>query len=149
MWQHSCSFSPGRQVSSAATEVYFISSALSHVICHPAAFSPLTGLSLQNFPPPTIPLTSCPLTPSAHPLRVFISPSLTLISSSSVFSPPLTPLITILSKMLPPPPQYYPFSLLLQQALGEERADCWCLATHNPRPQKPSSKTASPQKILL
>lgn len=150
----SLSLSLGCQVGFAATEVYFISSHLSHFICHPASRSS-DGALLQLLPH-IYAFHLLPLTPLCSPLSVFISPSLTLISSSSVFLHLSLLWSPILSKTEPPftfqMPRFCPFFF---GSLSEGQCE---RATHNPvvlrhrhtpRPQKPSSKMASPQKKLL
>lgn len=62
-WKHSCSLSLRCQDSFAATEVYFISSRLSHFIYHPASLSS-DGALLQH-PPPQLSLSPPALCPSA------------------------------------------------------------------------------------
>lgn len=144
MWQHSCSFSLGRQVSLAATEVYFISSALSHFICHPPYFSSDKTL-LQTFPP-TIPFTSCPLAPVFASLYFHFSFTYTDMIQQC-FLPPLT-LITILFKCFP----IVPLLLLLLQPQKRPASARNTLSgsaqKHTARPQKPNSKMASPPKYF-
>lgn len=139
MWQHSCSFSLGRQVSFAATEVYFISSALSHVICHPPSFSS-DGALLQTLP------SNYPfhLLPLFFSLYFHFSFTYTDIIQQC-FPPPLTPLITIFSKRSP----IVSLLLLLQPQNGPASARNTLTGSaqkHTPRPQKPSSIMASSQK---
>lgn len=139
MWQHSCSFSLGRQVNFAATEVYFISSALSHFICHPPSFFSDDAL-LQTFPS-NYPFHLLPFTPCAL-LSVFSFLLHLHWYHPAVFSSTSHSFDHHSLQMLP---NFTPSSPTAASARNTLTGSA---QKHTARPQKPSSKMASPQKYF-